>query len=96
MILKHDGLDKLWLDDKNWEDMLEDDCMVREENILDIYTTVVHDDVNFIPVYVHDLIPYHKRAGGDLLKLEYNELRNMLCFVTIRIYARFHSHLIDI
>ena len=59
-------------------------------------TTVVHDDVNFIPVYVHDLIPYHKRAGGDLLKLEYNELRNMLCFVTIRIYARFHSHLMDI
>ena len=48
MILKHDGLDKLWLDDKNCEDMLKDDCTVREESILDIYTTVVRDNVYFL------------------------------------------------
>ena len=79
LILKHDGLDKLWLDDVSWENTREDgDIVVPQHDILDIYTTQLHDDVNFVPVYVHDLIPPYKLRGGDALKLEYNELRNYL------------------
>lgn len=37
LILKHDSLDKLWLDDASWENTLKDgDIIVPEHEVLDI------------------------------------------------------------
>ena len=50
LILKHDSLDKLWLDDASWENTLKDgDIIVPEHEVLDIQTTQLHDFLEYSP-----------------------------------------------
>jgi hypothetical protein len=85
MILKHDGLDKLWLDDSNWGnsnlteiDSEDDEVPFEDEEIGDIYTPKIHDEANFKPLFVLDLIPANVTRGENIQKLEFNALRDLL------------------
>ena len=79
MILKHDGLDKLWLDDRNM--MPHDEDYPDDENVQDdmsSYIPRIHDDATFVPRYVHMLIPHYELSGGDCMKMEYEKLQKLL------------------
>ena len=57
--MEHDGLDRLWEENVNWrkiDPMGEADTLTEDEVAADDYRPVLHDELNFHPVNVHDLI----------------------------------------
>jgi hypothetical protein len=80
MILTYDGLDVLWENDVNWGTLNPaDGDEVDIEEPTDSYSPVLHDDNNFTPTYVHDLIPIGDRHSfEDAEKIDLVKLRELL------------------
>ena len=71
MILEFDGLDRLWEDGVNWatiNPLVEGNYNIVNNNINDNeYIPTQHDEDNFAPTFVHDLIPANEVHGsGDI------------------------------
>ena len=74
--LRHDGLDKLWEDDVNWKTLNpngEDDEFEPQDD-LEWFQSQLHENVDFVPTYVDDLIDTPDPSETDKFK----KLRSML------------------
>ena len=94
MILSHDGLDHLWEDFDNWktlnpivEEEIDDndaaqdaEAAIDEENDLFLknYIPVLHDDENFNPVYIGDLISSDEIERYNVEGQQFERLRALL------------------
>jgi hypothetical protein len=88
IILRDDGLDKLWEDKVNWEtlnpDKENDDASDDFDPVVDeFYTPVYHGD-DFVPAYVHELIP-----AADVRVYDYD----FHCFQKLRMLLANHLQL---
>ncbi len=82
MILKFDGLDRLWEADVNWErlnpnsdDDEDDEDEPADETFLNI---TVHDPSTFVPTYVEDLIPLDEVRDFSYDKQGFELMRSYL------------------
>lgn len=85
LVLEADGLDTLWESDVNWKHVHPDDgeeeeeeVVVQEENNPD-YDVVLHNPAeDFVPTYVHDLIPVENLRIYQEESMNYSTLQNLL------------------
>lgn len=87
LILRHDGLDRLWEDDVNWDTINpvgEDDSGEEpEEDVAataaSFYVPTVHTPATFEPSLLRDLLPAEERQPGQLgAAQDFNTLRDHL------------------
>ena len=94
MILSFDGLDHLWENSNNWrilnpitEEASDEDKETEEieavldeenEDFLKNYVPVIHDDVNFNPVHIGDLISAEDIESYNIEGQQFERLRALL------------------
>ena len=78
MILRYNGLDRLWEDEINWNNLdpngndNNDDADAHDE-----YVPVIHSEATFVPTYVH-LIPIADRTPYQQDRQDFQTLQTLL------------------